>query len=363
MNDERSSPEAVDDDRDGDIVVLQDDTGLRLTLLAWGATWWSLQLPVAGESRPRELLLGRETPAAQRANTAFFGATIGRYANRIAGATIEREGQRHALATLPGLNHQLHGGPGGFHARRWQVVSLDTRHVRYVLHSPDGDQGFPGALDVVQELRLEGDGVIELRYEARSTAATPIALTNHAYFNLDGLADRHHDPQARAPDVRDHRLQLASGWWMPVDAHALPLGDVEAVDGTPYDFRELHPLRRGPDGGDLDHAYLLDGAGPGPAAAAADLPLRPAARLQSRDGRVAMTIETTMPALQVYTGRFLARERGRDGLPLPAHAAIALEPGWLPDSPHHPEWPQPDCWLPAGVVWRHRIRYRFERTG
>lgn len=340
------------------VVVLDDDEGLRLTWLDLGATWWSLQRSVPGEVAPRELLLGRATRDEQAQNTAYFGATVGRYANRIAGPSIERDGQVWPLVTVGGLNHQLHGGPGGFHAQRWRVDERDGRHLVCRLHSPDGDQGFPGAIDVVQTVTLPGDGVIDVLFEARSTAATPLALTNHAYFNLDGLADRRR--VAREPDVRDHRLQVAGGRYLPVDEHALPTGDPVPVAGTPFDFREDRPLRHGPDGGDLDHAYLLDGAAAGPAVPAAGWPLHPAATLVSADGRVRLDLETTMPALQVYSGRFLPSQLGRDGLPVPRHGAIALEPGWLPDSPHHPAWPQPDCWLPPGATWRHRMRYRIQ---
>lgn len=332
-------PHPHDNDCAGDqALTLQDDVGLRLALLARGATWWSLQLPVPGEAQPRELLLGGATPQAHAVNTAYFGATIGRMANRIAGAQIERNGQRWALAAQPGSRHQLHGGPDGFDRRVWTLADHTPRRAVYRLHSPDGDQGFPGAVEAEAAVTLPGGGVIDLQLSATTTAATPLCLTNHAYFNLDGVRG----------DARAHRLTIAAARVLPVDDELIPLGPLRPVAGTPFDFTEARAIGQARDG-DYDHAYLLDG-GPG---------LRLAARLVSGDGRVQLQIDTSLPALQLYTGAGLGQQTGRDGQPLPPHAGIALEPQFLPDSPHHPEWPQPSCWLTPGQTWRHQIRYTF----
>ena len=323
--------------------TLSDDAGLQLTVLDQGATWWSMQLPVPGEARSRELLLGGTTPEAHLGNTAYFGAIIGRYANRIAGASIQHQGKRWPLVAQAGSRHQLHGGPDGFDRRRWQVASSSARHLAMTLHSPDGDQGFPGAVDAEVSVTLPGGGVIELALRATTTAPTPLCLTNHAYFNLDG----------RTSDVRRHHLSVAATQMLPVDRELIPLGPLAGVEGTAFDFRTARPMAANPSagGGVLDHAFLLNEA-LGPAGA-----LHDAVTLASADQRVQLTIETTLPSVQVYSGEFLFREQGRDGHPLPAHAGVALEPQFLPDSPHHPEWPQPTCWLEPGQVWEHRIRY------
>lgn len=328
-------------DTPGDLQVLtlQDETGLRLTLLDRGATWWSLQLPVPGEAAPRELLLGGATPQAHLGNTAYFGATIGRVANRIAGASIARDGRTWPLVPQPGSRHQLHGGPDGFDRRRWTVVSSGPRQATFRLHSPDGDQGYPGAVTAEATVTLPGQGVIELELRATTTAPTPVGLTNHAYFNLDGAPT----------DARQHRLALAASQVLPVDDELIPRGPLLPVAGTPFDFRDARPIGREA-GGAYDHAFLLDG-GPGA--------LHPAATLTAADGRVQLRMDTTLPALQLYTGAGLDRQAGRDGRALPPFAGIALEPQFLPDSPHHPEWPQPSCWLEPGQAWSHRIRYTF----
>jgi aldose 1-epimerase len=316
---------------------LRDASGLALDLMDWGATWLSCRVPVPGEAAPREVLLGGPSPVAHRANTAYLGATVGRYANRIAGSCIEREGQVWPLTPQPGSAHQLHGGPDGFSQRRWAVLEHGPDHVCFALVSPDGDQG-----------------VIEQHFEARCSAATPVGLTNHAYFNLDGDAS----------DIRRHQLRVPASRYLPVDEALIPLGPLAPVAGTPFDFRLLRPIAAGdaPDAGAYDHAFLLDGAAE-PARPEGDsaraLALQTAAELLASDGRLRLTIETSMAALQVYTGAYLGSQTGRDGRPMNAHAGVALEPQCLPDSPHHPEWPQPGCWLRPGQVWAQRIRYRF----
>jgi len=326
------------------VLTLEDDCGLRLALLDRGATWWSLQLPLPGETTPRELLLGGATPQAHLDNTAYFGATIGRVANRIGGALIARKGRVWPLVPQAGSRHQLHGGPDGFHRRRWFVESSSTRHARFRLLSPDGDQGYPGALTAEVTVTLPGALVVDLELRATTSAPTPVCLTNHAYFNLDGTPG----------DVRRHRLMLPAAHVLPVDEELIPLGPLQTLAGTAFDFRRLRTIGTlASDGsvgdGVYDHAFLLDAA-PG---------LHPAATLCAADGRVRLEMQTTLPALQLYTGAFLARERGRDARALPAHAGVALEPQFLPDSPNHPEWPQPSCWLEPGQTWSHQIRYAF----
>lgn len=330
-----------------EVLQLSDADGLTLTLMDWGATWLSCRVPLR-DGAPREVILGGPSPAAQRHGGGFLGATVGRYANRIAGARLQRGGQVWPLQAQPGSRHTLHGGPLGLHAQRWQIAERSAAAVCFTLDSPAGDQGFPGRLQARVGYRLAGGGVIEMHAEAEVDAACPVALTNHSYFNLDG----------HAGDARAHRLQLAAAAFVPVDAELIPLGAPAAVDGTGFDFRAPQTIasRWLADGqqrqaGGYDHAYLLDLACAGGRHAAAVL--------ESADGRLALHLHTSLPALQLYTGQHLHQVPGRDGRPLAACAGIALEPGFLPDSPNHPEWPQPDCWLQPGQLYRHVIRYHL----
>ncbi|MFN7726948.1 MAG: galactose-1-epimerase [Rubrivivax sp.] len=299
--------------------------GLSLRLLSTGASWVGCALPLP-EGGTREVLLGFDTPEAHHANRSYVGATVGRWANRIVGP-LSRGGLTWPLVCEPGQQHQLHGGPGGFHQREWTVLEHSADHAVFGLHSADGDQGFPGALEARVRYTLGPGLSLTIAFEATLNGehACPVALTNHAYFKLDG----------RAVDVREQTLQLAAGLVLPVDERGWPTGGPHPVAGTRFDFRQPRRIEQA-----IDHAFLLHGG----------------ASLHSADGRVGLHLDTSLPALQVYTGEHLAQ--GTQGR-WPAFGGVALEPGYLPDSPHHPEWPQPEVWLAPGGRWVHHIRYRF----
>jgi aldose 1-epimerase len=308
-------------------IRLVNAAGLELRLLRHGASWVGCRVPLSDGTR-REVLLGFDTLAQHRANHAYVGAIIGRWANRIAGPVLHRDGRSWPLAATPGQAHQLHGGPGGFHQRDWRLLEHGADRAVFGLHSPNGDQGFPGALDVTVCYALGSGLSVEVVFDAilHGDQACPVSLTNHAYFQLDGAPS----------DVRQQRLEIAARQYLPVDTRGLPLGGPVPVQGTRFDFQQARRIEAA-----LDHAFLLDGV----------------ASLRSADGRVALSLSTSMPALQVYSGEFLPEGTGDA---FPRFGGIALEPGWLPDSPRHPEWPQPDCWLAPGRRWQHHIGYRFE---
>ena len=321
-------------------------SGLALSLSTFGAAWLDCQVPLADGTRRRVIL---QRPAVPDAATrrAYVGATIGRYANRIGQARITRGGQAWALQPNPGSAHQLHGGPEGFDQREWTVLHADATSARLALHSPHGDQGYPGALQA-EVTYLLNDAAIEMEAVATTTADCPVCLTNHAYFNLDGGIG----------DVRRHRLRIAADRFLPVDAALIPLGRLAEVAGTGFDFRAGQPIdahwlldEQQRLAGGYDHAFLLHGTCAGLAA--------PAAELTSADGALRMCLSTTLPALQFYAGQLLDGVAAPGGAPYPRCAALALEPQFLPDSPNHPEWPQPSCWLAPGEVYRHLIRYAF----
>lgn len=321
------------------LIELADGCGTRLSLMDWGATWLSCRVPVAGGER--EVLLGCARLADYFTQTAFLGATIGRYANRIGGAQLTRQGRTIALTPTAG-GHQLHGGPQGFDRRRWRVVRQTANEVVLGIESADGDQGFPGKLCATVCYRLEAGGRLAMDYTAKVDAPCPVNLTNHAYFNLDGAAT----------DIRQHRLRINAQYYLPVDGQLIPLGPLQRVEATSFDFSRAKPigrdflsdeqqrLARG-----YDHAYLLDPECRQMAGVAASV--------VAGDGRLAMDVYTSKPALQFYSGNYLAGVPARDGGTYAAHQGLALETQFLPDSPNHPEWPQPDCWLNPGETYRH----------
>jgi aldose 1-epimerase len=243
--------------------------------------------------------------------------------------------------------HQLHGGPEGFDKRRWQIVSQSDSEVHYRIDSPDGDQGYPGNLIADVRYQLDDQNCLSISYEARCDQSCPVNLTNHAYFNLDA----HHG------DVRQHRLQLHADQYLPVDSEGIPNAPLKAVADTSFDFRNAKVVaqdfladddQRAVKG--YDHAFLLNSAGD---------ESQPAAELWSEDGKLQLSVTTSAPALQFYSGNYLAGTRAREQASYNAFQGIALESEFLPDSPNHAEWPQPDCWLQPGDRWESVTRYRF----
>jgi len=313
--------------------------GLRIRVLALGATWASCRMPLA--TGARELLLGFESEADYSHQASYIGACIGRYCNRIAEGRLRGKDGLIQLAREPGATHHLHGGPEGFDQRRWQLVEHDADLLRLALTSPAGDQGYPGELDCEVGYRMLADGGVEVRFQARVSEPCPVNLTCHPYFNLDGNGD-----------ARGQHLQIAAESFLPVDALGIPHGALASVAGTGFDFRAERPIQWAQNADAIyDHAFLLD-----PRCVQIGFP---AASLRSADGRVRMQIFTTLPALQLYTGQHLA-DGTRDCTSIwPDCSGIALEPQFLPDSPNHPEWPQPGCWLMPGQRYDHRIVYRF----
>nr|WP_113864607.1 galactose-1-epimerase [Brenneria salicis]NMN92178.1 aldose 1-epimerase [Brenneria salicis ATCC 15712 = DSM 30166]RBP67512.1 aldose 1-epimerase [Brenneria salicis ATCC 15712 = DSM 30166]RLM32501.1 galactose-1-epimerase [Brenneria salicis ATCC 15712 = DSM 30166] len=328
------------------LTTLQNLAGMRVCLMDWGATWLSCELPLS-QGEIRQVLLGCASPELYPRQSAYLGASIGRYANRIANATLRHGDEIYHLLANQGA-HQLHGGPHGFHARRWTILSRDASQVTYQLYSPDGDQGYPGQLNVQVRYRLSEHHSLEIIYQAVVEKACPVCLTNHAYFNLDGSPT----------DVRQHRLQLFADYYLPVNSEGIPRTHLKQVNETGMDFRQPKTLAqdflRDDDQvtvGGYDHAYLLHSTcGSGES---------PAANLWSSDERVMMSVFTSTPALQLYSGNFLSGTPSREGGYYENHAGVALESEFMPDSPNHPDWPQPDCWLKPGKTYRSETTYQF----
>ena len=317
---------------------LQNGAGLRLGVLDFGATLTSLSVPVDGSYR--NVLLACE-PFDYPRQSAYLGAMVGRFANRIGGARLEREGQQWSLDANEGTTC-LHGGSHSLHNHLWEVSDQTTDSLRLHTRLADGEQGFPGNLYIVLEYRLEElDLVIELT--ATTDAPTPVNLTSHAYFNLDG------------GDVRDHTITIAADHYLPIDERSLPLGKAE-VEG-PFDLRHRrlvgeewlsHPQQIRARG--YDHCFLLN-----------PLPGQAAVTLVSGDGRLGMEMYTDQPGVQLYTGNWLAGTPARGGGEWQNHQGLCLEAQQLPDSPNRPELGDP--WLLPGETYRHVTRYRLIPAG
>lgn len=326
------------------------ETAVTVQMLTLGATLHALYAPDR-EGRRANVVLGASSVPDLLGEARYFGATVGRYANRIAGGELPLAGAVHQLAGPPG-SHTLHGGPGGFDNRLWRAHEIREPGrvgVRFDLHSPNGDQGFPGALDVTASYLLDDSGTLTIDYRATTDATTVVNLTSHAYFNLAG--------EDSGESGREHLLQVAADAYSPVDEGLIPLGPPAPVAGTPFDLtapRAIgaqlaldHPqLKLG--GGGYDHNWVLrEGSS-----------LHPAATLSHPASGRRLDCLTTEPGLQVYTGNLLdGTVAGPGGRPYGPYAGIALETQHFPDSPHHPEYPT--TVLHPGEQYRSTTVYRF----
>ncbi len=277
-----------------------------------------------------------------------MGKTPGRYANRIARGHFTLDGKEYTLATNCGPNH-LHGGPTGFQNHIWQSETVGDDTVRFRLHSPDGDEGYPGNLDVTVSYRWSDDNRLLIEYEARTDAPTVINLTNHTYWNL-----RNWD----AGTALNHKLQLNANHYLVTDESLAPTGEIAPVKSTPMDFtierpvgeqinKPYNPLKYGKG---YDSCWVLDRSTPETLELAATL-------LCPITGRQ-LTVRTTQPGVQVYTANWMdGSPVGPGGHVYHDYDAVAIECQQLPDSPNHPDFP---CTiLRPGEVWRQAIEYAF----
>jgi len=316
-------------------------SGVRLTVLDLGATVARLQVP-APDGHVDVVLGLRSAEDYAAADNPYLGATVGRYANRIGGARFPLDGRTVHLEANEGPTC-LHGGPGGFHSRRWAVLDHDDVSLELELVSPDGDQGFPGRVTARCRYTVTDDSVT-IEHIAVTDAPTVVSLTNHTYFNLGGQGP-----------VDNHRLTVDADSYLPVDAASIPLGQEVPVQDTPFDLRagaELRDRVRSPHpqvglAGGIDHAFVLRGDG-----------LRRAALLEHPSTGRALEVSTTQGSMQVYTGNKLdGTLTDRDGQRLGHREGIALECQGHPDAPNQPTFPS--AVLRPGEEYRETTTWRF----
>ncbi|WP_336921369.1 aldose epimerase family protein [Aquipuribacter sp. SD81] len=326
---------------------------LAVTVLTYGARLQSVVVPDR-DGRPGEVTLGYDDLAGYLGDRAFLGATVGRYANRIGGGRFTLDGTEHRLPQNHGTA-TLHGGADGFHTRVWDAEEA-ADGVALRLRSPDGDMGFPGAVDVAVTVTLDDDG-LRLAYEATTDAPTVVTLTNHAYWNLAGPG---------TGTVDDHVLTVPAARYLPVDDAFVPLGDPVPVEGTVFDLRDGARLgdrvRHGDEqlrlAGGFDHCYVLDGADSGDDGADG---LALAARVHDPASGRTLEVRTDEPGLQVYTGNQLpGTVAGRDGRVMRQGDGLCLETQHWPDSPNRPSYPS--TVLRPGEVLRSTTLHTFGTT-
>jgi aldose 1-epimerase len=315
--------------KDGQAVrqfTLTNAHGVKAKLISYGAMLTELHVPDRS-GKLGDVVLGFDNLEGYLKGHPFFGCTTGRYANRIAKGKFTLDGKEYSLATNNGPNH-LHGGVKGLDKVVWQAVEKttpDSKSVVFFYKSPDGEEGYPGNLDIKVAYTLNNKNELRIDYEATSDKPTPINLTNHSYFNL-----------ACEGDILGHELMLVADKYTPTDDTLIPTGEIKPVEGTPYDFRRLTPigaridqLKGNPGGYDIN--FVLNKENKTLAVAAQVYELK--------TGRV-MEILTTEPGIQFYTGNFLDGSlTGKGGRVYKKHSGFCLETQHFPDSPNKPNFP------------------------
>jgi aldose 1-epimerase len=322
--------------------------GLEAHILNYGGILQSLHVPDR-DGNLADVVLGFDTMQPYLNEHPYFGALIGRYANRIAEGRFSLEGKAYQLACNNGRNH-LHGGNTGFDKRLWEAETRESEQgpqlvLRYL--SPDGEEGYPGNLQVQVTYALTADQALQIDYEAITDAPTILNLTNHAYFNLAGCGA-----------ILDHEIALYADDYLPVDEHLIPQAFSAWVAGTAMDLRELKPIREYLQkqdeqitraAGGFDHCWIRVRE-PDKHGFAAEL-------LDPGSGRN-LCVYTTQPGIQFYTGNFLDGSlTGKNGMCYDKHAGLCLETQHYPDSPNHLAFPS--TVLQPGEIYRQSTTYRF----
>lgn len=344
------------------LYTLNGASGAAAHVTNYGAILQSLEIPDEA-GRLLDVVLGFDTLDEYLGGHPFFGATVGRYANRIAGGRFTLEGRDYRLAINDGAgpNH-IHGGPGGFDKQVWEPLDFgqgdEGPFVAMTYRSVDGEEGYPGTVETTVTYTLAGDDELRISMEARTDRTTVVNLTNHSYWNLNGH---------QAGPVLDHEVTLFADAYTPVDGHLIPTGEIRPVAGTPFDFTEpktiaaemdaiSQPVPGEPAGtggpGGYDHNFVLRDA---------DGQVRPAAHVASRRSGLAMAVRTDQPGVQFYTGNNLTDAlTGKQGAVYGRHHGFCLETQAFPDAVNQqgsPGWPS--VILHPDDEYRHEVCYAF----
>lgn len=330
------------------LVTVVNQNGMSMEVTDYGATLVSLVVP-DGKGRMDDVLLGFEDVKEYESDMESHGATVGRVANRIGGASFVLNGVEYRLDANEGKN-MLHGGFDRYNKRVWEMELLEEQSaVRFRLNSPHLDQGFPGNFQCQVTYTLTEDNELRIDYEGSSDQDTLVNMTNHSYFNLNG--------QESEKNVENHWIRILSDAFTPVDQELIPTGEIRPVDGTPLDFREAKIIGRDlfdtyeqmELAGGYDHNFILKDY---------DGTVKKAGEVWVEESGRLMEIFTDCPAMQLYTGNFLdGTHTGKEGAVYGKRSGLALETQFCPDAVHHENFKSPV--LKAGDLYRSTTIYRF----
>jgi aldose 1-epimerase len=334
-----------------DLYVLTNRNGMSASITNFGATLVSLKVPDRN-GKPADVVLGYDSLEGYIGDKANFGATIGRYANRIARGKFQLDHTEYKLATNNGVNH-IHGGIKGFNKAVWQAKDVsvkDESALELTYLSKDGEEGYPGNLSAKVVYTLTDKNELRVEYSATTDKDTVVNLTNHSYFNLAGQ---------EAGSILNHQLTIHAGSFTPVDATLIPTGEIRSVQGTPFDFTHANTIgarinQNDPQlviGHGYDHNWIVDRK-----AGDAKTLVRAAEAFDPSSGRV-LEVWTTEPGIQLYTSNYLDGIHGKGDHVYQRRDAFCLETEHFPDSPNHPAFPSTE--LKPGGHYTSTTVYTF----
>lgn len=333
-----------------DLFILRNALGMEVGVTNYGCAILSIMVPDK-KGKYDNVILGHDNiNSVINSPEPFLNTTIGRYGNRIAKGKFTLYGEEHTLAINNGPN-SLHGGPTGFHARVWDATQPDASTVVFTYTSADGEEGFPGNLQVEMTYRLDNEtNALSIEYRATTDKATIVNLTNHGFFNLAGIANP-------TPTILNNIVTINADFYIPIDENSIPTGEILKVEGTPMDFRTPHTIgerindnnQQLINGSGYDHCYVLNKTESGELTLAATC-------TEPVSGRT-MEVYTTENGVQLYTGNWLNGFTGAHGATFPARSAVCFEAQCFPDTPNRPYFPS--AVLLPGDEYQQITIYKF----
>ena len=328
------------------LYTLKNKAGMVMEVSDFGATLYSLLVPDR-EGNLCDVVLGYDSPEGYMGPSGTgFGATIGRNGNRIGNATFTLNGKTYILDNNNDANN-LHSGLDYYHYRMWNVKEVSENSITLSLHSPDGDQGYPGEFNVEVTYTLREDNALQIDYLGFPEEDTIVNMTNHSYFNLNGHA---------SGSILEHELWVDADAFTITDEGLIPTGEIVSVEGTPMDFRKKKLVGRDIEedyeplivAGGFDHNWCLNNDGA----------YKKVIELSSELSGIAMEVYTDLPGVQIYSGNFLREEFGKQGIVYKHRQGICFETQYYPDAINHPNFPSPVC--KAGEAYQTRTTYLFK---
>ena len=337
------------DGKKTDLYILKNQNGYEVAVTNYGGSLVAIMVPDKDEQVANVIQGHDNIQDAIDSPEPFLSTLVGRYGNRIAKGKFTLESKEYSLSINNGPNH-LHGGPTGFHARVWDEEQLSENSLKLHYLSADGEEGFPGNLDMTVVYTFTDENELVIDYTGTTDKTTVVNMTNHGFFSLTGIANP-------TPTIEDLECEINADYYVPIDDTSIPTGEIESVKGTPFDFTTPHAVGERIDadhiqtkrGAGYDHCFVLNKKQPGELTFAARV-------VEPKSGRM-MEVYTTEPGVQVYTDNWADGYKGQHGATFPRRSAICFEAQHFPDSPNHPYFPS--VVLKPGEVYTQKTIYKF----